>query len=76
MLVGWQCLALGAEIGIVADCTLVPIAVNIAAVVLAKRAIAVDVIMDVRTLSGTRERLVECDEPMAWMACSGIFDAC
>lgn len=74
--VGRQRLALGAEVSIVADSTLVAISMNVAAVVSAQRAVAVDVVVNGRTLTEEWDRLVQWDKSMAWVTCSGTFDAC
>jgi hypothetical protein len=64
--VDWDSLTIGTEVGVVADCTLVTIANNIAAIslVLAERPITVDAIVNLRASRRLGNRLVDWHKTM------------
>jgi small basic protein len=81
MLVRWAGLAIGTEISVMADCTLVTVASNIVGLVDTKRTITVDSVMGRLASKRTKSAgsivdwLVEGNESMAWMDELGIWHA-
>lgn len=73
--IGREGFAFGAEIGIRAHCTLVSIPDDILCVVLAQRTVTVDIVVNSGALAGAGDRLVERNEPMAWMASLSAYNA-
>ena len=70
-----QGLAIGAEISVVAHCTLVTVAKNIVALVFAQWTIAVDAIMTLCSHRRVRNGLVEWDKSMTRVVTVSKFDA-
>lgn len=73
--IGWQCLTLCTEIDIVTNSTFISIPSNESLDIFAQWAITVDVVMDGATIAGKRDRLIERDESVTWMARPGGLDA-
>lgn len=75
MRVGWQRLAVGAEISIIAYSTLVAISSDIGLLVLAKRAITADVSVGDRTIDRAGNVFVDRGKPMTWVNVTGALGA-
>lgn len=76
MAVGWQCLAVGAKVGIMAHSTLVSIADNagLAVFTFAQRSIAVHTEVALRAKRTIWYRLIKWDEAMPWMLVTSRLD--
>ena len=68
MLQTWQSLALGAEVGIVADSAFVTVPNNISTLSRTERAVAANAMVNLTWLVLMHNWLVESNEPVAWMS--------
>ena len=72
--VGGKCLAIGTEVSVVADSTLVSVASDVSSLVLAERTITADVLMGHGTTNGTGNVLINRCETVTGMDMAGALD--